>query len=55
MTDWAPRAVQESNYRYCAIINAHDAHSYLATRCILNDYGLEVHRFKRRMEFVGFG
>ncbi|WBO85963.1 hypothetical protein [Hymenobacter yonginensis] len=30
-TDWAPRAVQESGYRYCAIINSHDVYNRLAT------------------------
>lgn len=29
--DWAPRAVQESNYRYCAIINSHDVYNRLGT------------------------
>jgi elongation factor P--beta-lysine ligase len=33
-TDWVPRAVQESGYRYCAIINAHDAYNRLSTNQI---------------------
>lgn len=30
-TDWAPRAVRESSYRYCAIINSHDVYNQLGT------------------------
>ncbi|WBA42930.1 hypothetical protein [Hymenobacter canadensis] len=31
VTDWAPRAVQHSSYRYCAIINSHDVYNRLGT------------------------
>ncbi|MBC6699307.1 hypothetical protein [Hymenobacter sp. BT190] len=29
--DWAPRAVRESSYRYCAIIDSHDVYNHLST------------------------
>lgn len=34
ITDWLPRAVLESGYRYCAIINAHDVYNRLSTSYI---------------------
>lgn len=39
-TDWAPRAVRESAYRYCAIINSHDVYNHLGT----NELGQRIQR-----------
>ena len=34
-TDWAPRAVHESHFRYCAVVDAYDVYNRLSTTSVV--------------------
>lgn len=48
--DWIPRAVREADYRYCAVVDAHDTYARMATTHMVRQLhihlGLQVAHFR---------